>query len=202
MSSLAGPFFAAVVLLAVAGVVKVISPDATRVALRTARLPRTKLAAQGLGAVEVAIAAAALFIGGSAPAAAVALTYLGFAGFSAVVRHRSKGKASCGCFGSSDAPLGLTHIVIDLALAAVAVVLIFDPIGTIWAEATDTPWAGVPFIALVALIAWLVQVSLTLLPELWAAINPPASNPPASGSGTASTVSSVAQPRLSRKATP
>ena len=172
MSPLAGPFFAAVVLLGVAGAVKVLSPDATRVALRSAGLPSTRPAAMALGVVEVAIAAVALAWGGALSAAAVAVAYLGFAAFSAVVRSRSKGQASCGCFGASDAPLGLVHVAIDLALAAVAIALVIDPIGNVWNEAADTPWAGVPFVALVALVAWLVQVSLTLLPELWAARHP------------------------------
>ena len=185
MSSLAVPFFAAVVLLAVAGAVKVLSPDATRVALRAAGLPSTRVAAMTLGAVEVIIAGAAVAGGGAATAAAVAAAYLGFAGFSALVRHRSKGKASCGCFGASDAPLGLVHVAIDLALAAVAVALVVDPIGSIWSEAADTPWAGVPFLALVALTAWLVQVSLTLLPELWAARHPEPSGPHTSSSVSA-----------------
>lgn len=186
MSSLAGPFFAAVVLLAVAGAVKVLSPDATRVALRSAGLPSTRAAATSLGVVELAVASAALIWGGALPAAAVAVAYLGFAGFSAVVRSRSKGQASCGCFGASDAPLGLVHVAIDLALAAVAVALVVDPIGNVWTEAANTPWAGVPLLALVALVAWLVQVSLTLLPELWAARHPDSAS---------SSTASVASPR-------
>lgn len=174
MSALAGPFFAAALLLAVAGAIKVGRPAATRVALRSAGLPDGAVDARLLGVVELAIAVLALAVGGRTGAGLVALAYLGFAGFSLLVMRRARGRASCGCFGSSDAPLGVLHVVIDGLLAAVALVLVASPVRGLLAEAGDTPLAGVPFVGLVLLIAWLVQVSLTTLPALLAARQPPA----------------------------
>ena len=64
MSPVAGPFFAAALLLGLAGVLKVVTPGPTRVALRSAGLPSTALAARAIGTVEVAIAVCALGWGG------------------------------------------------------------------------------------------------------------------------------------------
>jgi len=170
MSPVAGPFFAAALVLGTAGILKVLRPDPTRLALRAAGLPGSAVIARGIGVVEVAIALAAIGWGGRIPAALVAMAYLAFAGFSAVVRRRSGGRASCGCFGSSTTPLTSFHVVADLLLAAVAIVAVADPVPGLFTVAADTPLAGVPFVAYTVLLAWLVQVALTTLPELQAAV--------------------------------
>lgn len=172
MSPFAGPLFAAALLLLVAGVAKVATPAATRVALRTAGLPSTPLVARALGAVECAIALSALALGGPVPAALVALTYLGFAGFSARLAAASRGTASCGCFGASSAPVGRLHVAVNLATAVLVAPAVFAPVDGIGQAVSDTPWAGVPFVALTALLAWAVYLTLTRLPELQAAMKP------------------------------
>jgi hypothetical protein len=172
MSPVAGPFFAAVLVLALAGALKVVRPDPTRVALRGAGLPGTLLAARSLGLAELAVAALALARGGRAGAALVAAAYLGFAGFSALARRRGGRGASCGCFGASDAPVTGLHVGVDLAIAAVALVAVADPVPGLVDVARSTPWAGVPFVAFTILLAWLVEVVLTVLPELTAAGQP------------------------------
>jgi hypothetical protein len=172
MSPVAGPFFAAVLVLALAGALKVARPDPTRVALRGVGLPSTTWAARGLGAAELAIAALALVRGDRASAALVAAAYLGFAGFSALARRRGGAGASCGCFGATDAPVTSLHVGIDLAIAAVAVLAVARPVAGLVDVARGTPWAGVPFVAFTLLLAWLVEVALTLLPELLTAGRP------------------------------
>ncbi len=173
MSPVAGPLFAAALLLAAAGLLKITSPDPTRVALRTAGLPNTALAARSLGAVEVAITLYTLAVGGRVAAGLVSLAYLGFAGFSFLVIRTSRGKASCGCFGASDAPLTNLHVGVDVVIAAVAALGIVNPIPGLFTVAAETPLFGVPFLAFTALLAWLVQVLLTAVPELQAAARPP-----------------------------
>jgi hypothetical protein len=172
MSSIAGPFFAAVLVLGAAGALKVARPDAARVALRSAGLPSSAGAVRVLGVGELAIAVWALGWGGRGAAAAVAAAYLGFAGFAELVRRRSRGQASCGCFGSSGAPLSTLHVVVDTVVAAVAVVAVADPVPGLLDAAADTPAAGVPFLGYTLLLAWLLQVVLTALPELHAAMRP------------------------------
>lgn len=169
MSPVVGPLFAAALLLAVAGGAKVLRPAATQVALRTAGLPSARPVARLLGAVEVAMAAATFVVGGRLGAGCIAGAYLGFAGFSALLIRRSRGQASCGCFGGSDAPVTRLHVVINLLIAAVAVACLVDPSPGYWSVARDTAAAGVPFAAFTVILAWLLQVALTVLPAVEAA---------------------------------
>lgn len=173
MSPVAGPLFAAALLLGAAGFLKITSPDPARVALRTAGLPNTALAARSLGAAEVAIALWALAVGGRLAAGLISLAYLGFAGFSFLVIRTSRGKASCGCFGASGAPLTSLHVGVNIAVAAVAALGIVSPVPGLFTVAADTPFLGIPFLVFTGLLAWLVQVLLTALPELQAAARPP-----------------------------
>ena len=173
MSPVAGPLFAAALLLGAAGVLKLTNPAPTRVALRSAGLPGTALAARSVGAGELLITLYALGWGGRLGAGLVALAYLGFAGFSLRVIKTTRGGASCGCFGASDSPLTNLHVGVDLAVAVVALVAVADPVPGMGSVAADTPWAGVPFVGFTMLLTWLVQVLLTALPELQAAARPP-----------------------------
>lgn len=174
MSPTAGIVFAAALLIAVAGVAKVTRPAATQVALRTAGLPSSRLAAQVLGAVEVLLAGVALGVAGPVGAGVVAVAYLGFAAFSAQLLRRSRGTASCGCFGGDDAPVTQLHVWLNVALAAAALVSLADPAPAIWQAAADTPWSGVPFLLLVATLTWLLLVTLTVLPSVLATAARPA----------------------------
>ena len=183
MSPFAGPLFAAAIVLGVAGILKATRPDPTRIALRSAGLPGTAVVARSLGIVEVAIAAYALVVGGAGASVVVAIAYAGFAGFGALVRSRTKGQASCGCFGSSDAPVTGLHVVVDLGVAALALATLADPPPGIVEAAGDTPLAGVPFVAFTLVLAWLLQVLLTALPELQAAGNPRRPSTSAAGTG-------------------
>lgn len=173
MSPFAGPLFAAALVLGLAGAVKATRPDPTRIALRSAGLPGPAWLARAIGGGELAVAGYALAVGGRMAAALVAAAYVAFAVFAEVVRRRSRGRASCGCFGASDAPVGTLHVVADLVVAAVVVGAVVDPTAGIGAVATDTPAAGVPFVAATLLLAWLLQVLLTAVPELQAAHRPP-----------------------------
>ena len=168
MSALAGPLFAAALLTALAGGFKLIRPDATRVALRTAGLPNGPLAVRALGSVEVVAALVVVAFGGRLGGAIVLVAYLGFAGFAAHLANRSRRSVPCGCFGSSSAPVGHLHVIVNLLLAAVGAASIAVPTEGIAAVA-DTPAAGVPFVVFTLLLTWLLLVALTALPELLAA---------------------------------
>jgi hypothetical protein len=169
MSPFAGPLFAASLLLGAAGVGKVLRPDATRVALRSAGLPNDPWSARLLGAIEFAAALGALVVGGWLHATFVAAFYVGFAWFSWRLAARTRGQASCGCFGDSSAPVGRLHVGVNLAVAAVVSGAIMSPAEGIASTAADTPWAGVPFLLLTALTTWTLYVTLTVLPTTLAA---------------------------------
>jgi hypothetical protein len=180
MSPLAGLVYAAALLLGAAGVGKVARPGATRIALRSAGLPASAPAARALGAAEVLIALAALAVGGPIATALVAVSYLGFAWFARRLERMTRGAAPCGCFGASSAPVGTLHVIINLVIAVGVALAAIDAPGPIWEAAADTPWAGVPFVGLVALLAWLVYLALTALPETIAAAKaaPPTAGAP------------------------
>lgn len=170
MSPTAGVVFSGALLLLVAGVAKVARPAATQVALRTAGLPSSRLLARLLGVVEVAAAVIAIGVGGALGTALVAVFYAGFAAFSAVLLRRSRGRASCGCFGGDDAPVTQVHVWLNVAVAVVSAVALADPPPAIGTALGDTPAAGVPFAALVLLLAWLLFVAYTVLPATQAAV--------------------------------
>ena len=188
MSPLAGVLFAAALVLGVAGVAKVATPDGTRVALRTAGLPSGRWVSRLLGLAELAIAATALVVAGRLGAALVALAFLGFAGFSALLLTRSRGKASCGCFGGVDSPITRIHVVLNIVLAAAVAACIANPVPSVTATAADTPWAGLPFALLVVLLAWVLQVAFTTLPALQAAERAAPPRRPRSGVATSGKV--------------
>lgn len=173
MLGIAGPFFAAAALLGAAGLAKLIRPRSTAQALRSAGLPGTLLLGRGLGAVELAIAVGALLSGDRLAAGLVAACYLGFALFTVRLLVLAEA-ASCGCFGESEAPATPVHVALNLAAATAAALAAGWPPGALQSVLADQPWAGLPFLALVALLAWLAYVALTLLPELSQAARPPA----------------------------
>ena len=162
----AGPFAAACVVLAFAGVSKIRRPAATRPAATALGLPASPAAVRALGAVEVISAGAALAFGGLA-AAAVAVVYGTLALAAGRLLVRSPGTA-CGCLGESAAPVTASHIVVTIAAVFVAAT----------AAATGSPivavgsnvWARLAFVVLVGCCASLVASVLGALPSLNAAV--------------------------------
>ena len=118
-----------------------------------------------VGASEAAAGVAALFLGGAA-AWAVGLLYAAFA--LVVLRAVLTGADSCGCFGRLDAPPSLIHVVGNLVLAAVsfgAAGAPSPPIPAVVQAMGDSPVVGAALAAVVALVAGLLLVSFTALPE-------------------------------------
>ena len=169
MDVVAGPYAVAAALLVVAGALEVHRPDATVGALRAmgVRVPPLVVRA---GAVSAAlIGAFALVAGGgafgSSVAALVAIVYTGFAAFVALALIRDTPLASCGCFGRDDTPPSLTHVVVNLVAAAVAVVVALSPGSGIAAVVADQPGFGIPFVLVTAGCGFLAYLALTRLPR-------------------------------------
>jgi hypothetical protein len=170
--ALAGPFIVIAALVGAAGTLKLGRPATTARALGQMGLPSSAgLVRLGAG-VEVAVAAGALAWGSRPFAAALALSYLGFAGFVVAALRRGVPLSSCGCFGVQDTPPTYGHVVLNLAAAGVATaVALGSPHGAALADlgAMDAPMLlrGV-FLVLVAASTWFAYVALTLLPRLLA----------------------------------
>lgn len=162
MTALAGPLFIACIVLAAGGAAKAVRPLPTRRALYAMGWPSAGPLVRLLGIIELVAAVVAAVVGGLAPLLVGAL-YVGFAGF-VVLAMRDGSVASCGCFGSADTPPSSTHVVLNLAAAAVA----FASVGTdgLTTVLADQPGAGVPFAMFVAVGGYAAILAFTLLPSL------------------------------------
>jgi hypothetical protein len=162
---LAGPYTVAVVVLALAGAMKVVDAAPTQGALRQIGLPAQRGLVVTLGAAEIAVGVAALTLGTWWTAALVALGYATFTVFVGVALARRLPLASCGCFGRDDTPPSWFHVVLNVAFAATAVGVAASPFGSIDTVLGDQPAWGVPFVGYVALGVAATYLMLSLLPQ-------------------------------------
>ena len=165
--ALAGPYAAAAVLLATAGLVKAGRPTPTVGALRALRLPSRPWLVRALGVMEASVGATALAFDSQAAAAMVAASYAAFAGFVLLALRRGAMVGTCGCFGRADTPPTLTHLVINAGAAAVATGIAVRPSGTSFAATVgDQPLLGIPFTLLCLTCAALAYLAFTRLAQL------------------------------------
>ena len=157
----------AALLLVVAGAAKLIRPAdgfAGLVGFRT-----RPVVVRLIGAVEAVAGIAALIAGGLA-AWIVGLLYAAFA--LVVLRAVLAGADSCGCFGRLDAPPSQIHVAGNLTLAAasfIAAGAASPPVPALVQAAGESPATGVALAVVIALLAGLVLVAFTALPEALAA---------------------------------
>lgn len=169
-----GLYLAGCALLVVAGAAKAVRPTDTARALTQAapaiRLARMALLVRLAAIVECALGVAGIVLPWPPVAAAVALSYLAFAGFVLVAYRRGGPLATCGCFGTPDTPPSIMHVVINVGLAASAVVVaIAGRSGTLLSALSGQPWHGIPLVAVSAVCAWLIVLALSPLARLEAA---------------------------------
>jgi hypothetical protein len=158
----AGPFAAACLLLAFAGVAKLRRPGGTGSAAAAIGLPSSPVAVRGLGVLEVGAAAVGLALGGPA-ALAVGAIYLALAVVAARLLIRSPG-TNCGCLGASDAPVSIGHVVVDGAAVVAAGLATFG--GSPLAAPGNSLPVRLAFLAATACCAWLAAQVLDALPAL------------------------------------
>jgi hypothetical protein len=175
VSVLAGPFAIAAVLLAVGGALKAVRPRDTAqalvaVGLRVPRFLPARVAVRVGGAVEAGIGVAALLVGGPVLCGLVAASYLAFSVFVLVALRSGAPISSCGCFGKVDTPPSIVHVVVDLALAGVAVAAAFTGGVALPDVLADQPLVGIPFLLLLAIGCSLVYLAFTALPKTMAAV--------------------------------
>ena len=158
----AGPFAAACLVLAFAGVAKVRRPAGTTAAASAIGLPSSPAAVRGLGVVEIGAAIAGIAVGAWA-ALVVAALYLGLAVVAARLVRRAPG-TNCGCLGPSDSPVSVAHVVVDGGAVAAAAFAAFG--GSPLTAAGNNVWVRIAFIAATACCAWLAAQMLDALPAL------------------------------------
>jgi hypothetical protein len=157
-----GPYLAAVLLLAYAGIEKLVRPGATRDAMHALHLPHRPIAVRAVGGLELAIAVVGL-AAGTAGAIAVTFMYAALA-VVALVLWRAAPATPCGCLGASPTPASGVHVFVNGAAAIVALLAASAPHPfTVLAE---QPLAGVPFVVLAICVAGLAALIIDAWPRL------------------------------------
>lgn len=164
MNLLAGPFFAACLLMMAAGSLKALRPATTALALKSVGAAVPASLVRVGGATEAILAVAAIVAGGPIAAAAVAGSYAAFAGFVLLALRRGGVISSCGCFGKPDTPPTIAHIGVNVGAALVAAGYAFASAPALADVVRDQPLAGLPFIGLALLVAWLGYAVFAVLP--------------------------------------
>lgn len=161
---------AAALLLGAAGLAKLVAPAPAATMLRRAwpTVRRPVLAVRATAVVEVATALAVLADGGRWSAVALGCCYLAFTALTArLVATRER--ASCGCFGGAESPVGAAHLVLNIVCTGLATTAVLRPAG---------PLGGLPDVGALraavglgqaVLLAYLGFLSITALPALNAA---------------------------------
>ncbi|MDQ6784846.1 MAG: hypothetical protein M3063_15710 [Actinomycetota bacterium] len=156
-----GPLAVAAVLAVVAGFAKLLRPGPVAVALRGIGVGwGTPTMVRAGSLLEALVGAVAVGAGWTPAIVALAVSYLGFAGFVAVARTHP-GIASCGCFGETEAPPSWRHVIVDVGLATGCVGAAVAGTPGIGPVLGAQPAAGIPFSAVVLLAAWLAYVVLS-----------------------------------------
>jgi hypothetical protein len=165
---LAAPFAAVAGLLAVAGALKLLAPARPQMG---APAPGAALGATGTrvaGAIELVLGAVALVAPGRLVAGLVAAAFAAFAAYS--VRLIAAGDASdCGCFGVEGGTIGIGHVALDLACAALAAAAALQPPRAIASLVADAPLSGAALAAGVAAAVYAIYLAYTTLPRAWRA---------------------------------
>lgn len=152
-------------LLVLAGVAKLRDPVPTAQALRTAGMGAGRMRVRAVGVCELAVAAWCLIGSGPAAMAALAATYLVFAG--AISRMRQAGVGDCGCFGARSFEPGAAHLALNMCAAAVAVVAVVVPPPDLGALVARPPLEAIALACGVAGCVYLSYLAFTVLPRTW-----------------------------------
>jgi hypothetical protein len=163
--ALTGPSLAVAALLALAGAQKLLDPTMTVGALRGLGLPSGKLLVRLGSAVELALGIAAVVVGGAALWWLVALSYVAFAAFVVAALRAGTMIGSCGCFGREDTPPHPSHVVLNVALAAIAgVTAVRSPAAPLDALG-DHPGAAFAVVAVTGVAVALLWAVYVVLPR-------------------------------------
>jgi uncharacterized membrane protein len=160
---------AAALLLCAAGMAKLRRPAPTRSALAAAGVPGAqrlgaKAANRLSGAVELAVGAVALLVGGRVAAAAIALGYLILAALSARMMSIESGQ-DCGCF-TKPVPVSHWHTAVNLSCMLAGLVALAAPADSLISRFGDAPVTASTLLLAAAVLAYLAFLVMTALPEL------------------------------------
>ena len=121
---------------------------------------------------EIVTGVGALAVAALSLAAAVAAFYAGFVVFVALTLLRAAPVSDCGCFGGSESPPTVFHLVLNLAAAGVAAAAAAGGGGGLADAVRGQPLAAIPFLVLVVVGTGLAYAVLTVLPRILAEVHP------------------------------
>ena len=173
MNDLFGIVIAGTWLLLAASIAKLIKPNYTTIALRSAGIPVTNWLIRVGALSELAICAGVLIPfnhkAGVAFLMLMAISYLGLGAFVAIAIVRDIPLSSCGCFGEVDSPPTVLHVIINCLYALAIGIYALDTHGkSVFRISAGTGWSGAAVIATSLVIAYLSYLALTELPRLLA----------------------------------
>lgn len=141
---------AGALLLVAAGAAKVTDPTRTAGALAAVGWPSSPVLVRLGAAVELALGATMIVIGGPALAMLVAASFLGFAVFVLMALRSGAPIGTCGCFGRVDTPPRPSHIIVVVGLAAAAMVGAVTEAPAL----AEAPWGAWPIAAAIAIASY------------------------------------------------
>lgn len=172
MAALTGPALVVAALLALAGAQKLLDPTMTVGALRALGLPASASLVRVGSAAELALGVAAIAVGGPVLWWAVALSFVLFAAFVGAALRGGTMIGSCGCFGREETPPHPSHVVLNLALAALAAGAAVRAPAAPLDALTDHPASAVPVVMLAGVALVLLHAAFVQLPRTLAATRP------------------------------
>ncbi|MCU1451417.1 MAG: hypothetical protein JWP02_3587 [Acidimicrobiales bacterium] len=161
----AGPLIAAALLLVATALPKLRHPEGATAMLSTLRIPVVPAVVRMWALGELVVGAMVLVVGGPLPTLLLAASYLVFAALVAGAL-RNGGVASCGCLGAVETPPSAAHLVVDVGAVLVALAAMPADIGSVRAVVVSQPLAGIPFLLLVAVTAYLAYLFMARFSSL------------------------------------
>jgi len=161
-----GVVHALALLLLVAAAAKLRDPSSAMAALRRAGMPSSALIVRLLATCELAVASAALLLGGTVPAAALGLLHLAFAAFVFRLRQAAGPEAGCGCFGRAEAPADRLHVVVNVVASCLVGLAVLGSTPSLPSVLQERIGLAAPYLATVVLGAWVTGLCLTSLAAL------------------------------------
>lgn len=160
------PFLVAALVVLIAGVAKLLRPDAAASALIRGRLPAGRGVIRGFAAFEIGLGTWAIIRPGQVVAAILCAIFVLFTGLSALLAQRA---SSCGCFGADDSPATMVQPLLSAVFAvAAAGAVAWPPHGLAWL-AHRSPGLALALAVGLAGAAYAAVLTYTALPTAWRA---------------------------------
>lgn len=164
--AVAPALYAAALLLALAGLVKVRDPMPTAHVLATSGLPHRVWLVRFLGLFELLIGIGSLGVARWEVRISLGVLYSLFGGFLGYVLIKRVPLTTCGCAGREQTPPSWLHVVLNVGAAMVAALAAQSGTAGIRTLILHLRFAAGPFLLGTLMLAYLLYMAVALLPRL------------------------------------